>query len=53
MFLDILELRVENKKKYLVKNFFYVWSQIFEQMAYVSTKLLLEEYATLKKKKNP
>ena len=51
MFLDILEFRVENKKKYLGKTVLKMWSQILRKMAYVSTKLLLEKNAKTKKNK--
>ena len=50
MFLDILEFRVENKKKYLGKTVLKIWSQILRKMAYVSTKLLLAENAKKKLK---
>ena len=49
MFLEILEFRVENKKNCLGKTVFKMWSQICEQMAYVSTKFLLEKVQILKK----
>ena len=50
MFLDILEFREENKKKYLGKTVLKMWSQILQKMAYESTKLLLEKSAETKNK---
>ena len=52
MFLDILEFRVENKKKYFGKTVLKMWSQILRKMAYMSTKLLLEKSGKKRKKKN-
>ena len=51
MFLDILEFVVENKnKKKLGKTVLKMWSQLCQKKADVSTKLLLEKNATIKKK---
>ena len=48
MFLDILEFSVGNKQKNCVgKTVLRILSQIWERMAYVSTKLLLEKSTRL------
>ena len=50
MFLDILEFRVETKKKWFGKTVFKMWSQLCGKIAYFSAKLLLEKSAKTKKK---
>ena len=51
MFLDILEFRVENKKKTMEKCFENVVSNLWK-MAYVSTKLILEKSTRKEEDKN-
>ena len=50
MFLDILEFKVENKKKCVGKTVLKRWPQIWETVATLSTKLLLEEEKKLRTK---
>ena len=53
MFLDILELRIENKKNSLEETDLNMWSQICGgKKVYVSTKVLLEKNSKLKTTKN-
>ena len=42
MFLDILELRIENKKKYLEKAVLVMWSQTCRKMAKIVLKVTLK-----------
>ena len=43
MFLNILEFRVENKKKYLEKPVFVIWSQTYGNMALIVRKVTLKK----------
>ena len=52
MFLDILELRIENKNKIVGKTVLKMSSQISGEKVIVSTKVLLEKFQKLKTTKN-